>query len=180
LLNVWQGLKKLQPDARLVLVPRHMERGLEVKRELEQNGVRVVLRSGCTDSHAPLSDNEVLVVDSTGELHDVYGIATVVFVGKSLMSKGGQNILEPAALSKPVVVGPYMDNFETIMTEFLEADAVIQIKDAAELDHIMRHYLTDPKACAEMGARAKRLVDSKRGSVEKVCQKIFSDHPASL
>ena len=98
LLDVFKRLKPSFPRLRLVLVPRHAERRAEVEAEIRRSGLNYARRSDLANAHLPGSSVDVLLVDSTGELMWFYGCASVVFVGKSLTSHGGQNIIEPAFL----------------------------------------------------------------------------------
>jgi 3-deoxy-D-manno-octulosonic-acid transferase len=169
-------LKRLRgrfPELFLVLVPRHSERTADVARELEARGIRFVRRSEI-DSAKPLPPGglECLLVNSTGELKFFYETADVVFVGKSLTVKGGQNPIEPAALGKPVVFGPNMQNFTSIVRAFLAADAVAQVKDAGELEQKIAELLSDEQGRAELGARALSVVQKNLGATERTVELI--------
>jgi 3-deoxy-D-manno-octulosonic-acid transferase len=109
----------------------------------------------------------VLLVDTTGELKNFYACATVIFVGKSLTSHGGQNVIEPAVFRKSIVVGPNMENFPAIMEDFLAADAIRQVRDAVELKATIRALLADENERNTLGARAGRLLEEKAGAVDK-------------
>ena len=97
------------PSIFLIIAPRHAERGLKIRRQLERRGLRVTLRSQPTPTRDPSPD--CLILDTTGELRDWYGVADAVFVGKSLTAHGGQNPVEAIAAGKPIVFGPHMENF---------------------------------------------------------------------
>lgn len=154
------------PALRLVLVPRHAERAPEVEALLQQRGVAYVRRSrlDARKPGDPVSD--VLLVDTTGELKHLYGIATVVFVGKSLTARGGQNIIEPACFGKPVVVGPHMENFEAVADDFRRAGALLQVADAAGLVAAVRAWLADEAGARACGERAAEVVRAGRGVIE--------------
>ena len=108
----------------------------------------------------------ILLADTTGELKHYYAVGSVIFVGKSLANNvGGQNPIEPAMVGKPILVGPHMENFPGVMEDFLAAEALIQVADAAELEAQLVVLMGDADACQALGARARALVDAKRGVV---------------
>jgi 3-deoxy-D-manno-octulosonic-acid transferase len=111
---------------------------------------------------------EILLMDSVGELASTFRHASVVFVGGSLVPRGGHNILEPAAFAKPIVFGPYMENFRDIRDLFLEARGALEVRNVAELTASIDKLLTDTSAAAELGARARRLVEQNTGATERV------------
>ena len=178
LLDLYCRLQAAHPRLRLVLVPRHAERAAEVVAEIEKAGLRGVRRSllgGAAGAPAPA---EVLLVDTTGELKSFYAAADIVFVGKSLTQHGGQNIIEPAALGKPVIVGPNMENFRPVMADFLAAGAVLQVPDAAALGAAVERLLGDPSARAEYARIGRDLVRGKAGVVKATVSLIAETCPA--
>jgi 3-deoxy-D-manno-octulosonic-acid transferase len=170
LIELYRRLRDSIPSLKLILTPRHAERGNEVVSDLERSALRYARRSrlagegGNSDSTGPV---DVLLVDTTGELRHFYAHATVIFVGKSLMNHGGQNIIEPALCGKAIVVGPYMENFPVILSEFLAARALIQVRNADELGRTIESLLTDDALREGHGERARQLVLAKRGVVER-------------
>ena len=174
LVDIAGKLRADQPGVLLVLVPRHAERGDAVAAELRERGVRFVRRSemGQPGFRAD-SPPEVLLVDTTGELKNFYARATAIFVGKSLTQHGGQNVIEPALYGRPVVVGPNMENFAGVMADFLEAEAMVQVRDAAELGSALARLLRDPSLGTQIGQRARQVVEKKRGSVAATVDRIL-------
>ena len=168
LLSRW---RRRFPDLFLILVPRHFERAKEVGQELAARGIRFVYRSDIAPGKefAP-GQVECLLVNTTGELRSFYQHAAVVFVGKSLTAGGGQNPIEPAALGKAVVFGPMMQNFTPIVRAFLAAQAVIQVRDAAELERAVAELLGDERQRSELGARALAVVRQNLGATERTVQ----------
>jgi 3-deoxy-D-manno-octulosonic-acid transferase len=110
---------------------------------------------------------DAVVLDTIGELAEVYQIATVVFVGGSLVPAGGHNILEPALFGKPIVIGPYMENFAEIAEAFIANDAAVQVRSERELDEAIVGLMGDPVRRARLGAAARALVEANRGAREK-------------
>jgi len=94
----------------------------------------------------------------------------VIFVGKSLTQHGGQNIIEPAACAKPVIVGPHMENFESIVPDFLAAQALVQVADAAGLREAAARLLQDPAEAQALGVRAAAVVQAKSGALHATVQ----------
>jgi 3-deoxy-D-manno-octulosonic-acid transferase len=169
LLDIFKHLRPAFPGLRLILVPRHAERRNEVEAEIRNAGVSFAKRS---DTNKPAVAPETLLVDTTGELMGFYACATVVFVGKSLTNHGGQNIIEPALLSKPIIVGPNMENFAAVVEDFLSAKAVIQIGNAAELETTIEALLRDKSMREEYGRRASSLIKANQGVVQKSVKEI--------
>ena len=99
----------------------------------------------------------------------LYGIADVVFVGKSLCAHGSQNMIEPCLCGKPTLVGPYTENFRPVMSDLLAADAIVQVKDAGELERGIVELFLSPQ---ELGARAKAAVEKRLGVVAKCVNEI--------
>ena len=120
----------------------------------------------------PAGGLDCLLVNSTGELKFFYEVADIVFVGKSLTAKGGQNPIEPAALGKAVVFGPNMQNFTSIVRAFLAAQAVVQVKDAGELERTVAELLSDDRRRADLGARALGVVRQNLGATERTVELI--------
>lgn len=156
-----------QPDALLLLVPRHKDRFAAVAELLARRGVRFRRRS---EGVAPDASSQVLLVDTVGELTLLYAAADVAFVGGSLVAVGGHNLLEPAALGLPVLTGPHYFNSRDIALLLLERGAALQVADAQELAAVLRRLLKDPAERRRIGATAKEIVASNRGSVARLLE----------
>jgi 3-deoxy-D-manno-octulosonic-acid transferase len=166
LCGIFQRLRVKQPNLRLVLVPRHAERRAEVERDIRQHGLTWKRRSEL-NAGAAAEAMDVLLVDTTGELMGFYACASVIFVGKSLCQHGGQNVIEPAMLGQPIVVGPSMENFEPVMADFLAGKALIQVRDAEGLEREISRLVTDAAVRIELGRRAAEVVKSRHGCVKQ-------------
>ncbi len=149
----------------LVLAARHPERFGDVERLCKQEGLVTLRRTELPIDAEP--DADVVVLDTIGELAQLYQIATVVVVGGSLVPSGGHNILEPAVHGKPIVVGPHMDNFAEITEAFLAADAAIQVRNEHQFDEVVSSLMDDPLRRARLGAAARALVQARRGAKDK-------------
>ena len=128
--------------------------------------------SGVPDTQTLKHSNTVFLADTTGELMGLYGIADVVFVGKSLCAHGSQNMIEPCLCGKPTLVGPYTENFRPVMSDLLASDAIIQVKDAKELEEKVRECLEGLGSLEGLGARAKAAVEKRLGVVAKCVAEI--------
>lgn len=161
-LRAFRRVKAAHPQAALVLAPRHPERFDEAVQLAANEGFTVTRRSDLViDSH---SRADVVVLDRMGELARLFQVATVVFVGGSLVDVGGHNVLEPAVFGKPIVVGPYMHNFKEITATFLESEALVQVPNERALDEALSSLLGDPVRRARLGAAARALVEANRGA----------------
>ena len=149
----------------LVVAPRRPERFDDVERLCRQEGLATIRRTDLPIDAEPRED--AVVLDTIGELAELYQVATVVFIGGSLVAAGGHNILEPAFYGKPIVFGPHMENFAEIAETFLANDAAIQVASAHELDEALIALMGDPVRRARLGAAARALIDANRGAKEK-------------
>lgn len=161
-LTAFAALRRQHPTALLVIAPRKPERWDETVTLARGEGFRVLRRSELAIDSEPRAD--VVVLDSIGELAHLLQIATVVFVGGSIVAQGGHNILEPAVHGKPVVFGPHMDNFAEIATEFVRHQAAVQVDGRDELTAVVVRLFGDPVERARLGAAARALVEANRGA----------------
>jgi 3-deoxy-D-manno-octulosonic-acid transferase len=161
-LNGFERIRTLARQPLLVLAPRKPEHFAEAAALARQRGFRTVLRSELAIDEEVRAD--LVVLDTIGELAQVYQAATVVFVGGSLVPTGGHNILEPAVYGKPIVFGPHMQNFAEIAETFLAARAAVQVQSGRELEDALIELLSAPDARAALGDRARALVQANRGA----------------
>jgi 3-deoxy-D-manno-octulosonic-acid transferase len=165
LLRAFARVKTTLVSAMLVLAPRQPERFVEVERLARDAGFVATRRSELPIDAEPRAD--VVVLDSMGELAQLYQLATAVFVGGSLVDHGGHNILEPAIFGKPIVFGPHMQNFKEIADAFVANGAALQLESERDLEEVLIGLLTDPVRRARLGAAARALVEANRGAKEK-------------
>ena len=158
-------IRRRDPTALLVVAPRHPERCGEVTALAAGYGLETVRRSELPVDGAPRA--AVVVLDTVGELATLFKIASVVFLGGSLVPAGGHNVLEPAAWGKPVVFGPHMENFAEIAELFLTNRAACQIPSADALEPALSTLLGDPVQRAALGAAARALVEANRGATDR-------------
>jgi len=166
--GVYRRLCEQCPALRLLIAPRHPERAAEVAEEARKAGLEPVMVSSFTLKHGPISrqdkDCRVFILDTIGKLMYFYAISDIVFVGGSLVRKGGHNILEPASLGKPVIFGKYMFNFRDIAGMFLNRQAALMVADAGELESAVRKLLADTAAADALGSAARDIISRNKGA----------------
>jgi 3-deoxy-D-manno-octulosonic-acid transferase len=182
ILEAFQRIRATMTNALLIIAPRKPQRFDDVERLARRAGWNVARRTELRVDAEPRHD--IVVLDTIGELAQLYQVATAVFVGGSLVDSGGHNILEPAVFGKPIVFGPYMQNFAEIARTFLDNDAAIQVRTGRELDSVLLELLGDPVRRARLGAAARALVEANRGARMKtlsaIAQLLPPDDPANV
>jgi 3-deoxy-D-manno-octulosonic-acid transferase len=163
--RAFNRIRTVGTHALLIVAARHPERFDEVERICRHEGLSTVRRSELPIDAEPRAD--AVVLDTIGELAQLYQVATVVFIGGSLVPAGGHNILEPALFGKPVVFGPHMQNFGEIAETFMANGAAIQVRSEGELEDTLVSLVGDPVRRARVGAAARALVESNRGAGER-------------
>ncbi|ALC16449.1 3-deoxy-D-manno-octulosonic-acid transferase [Desulfuromonas soudanensis] len=166
-LQVYRDLVSAGVNFVLVLVPRHPERCRALAEDLANRGVPCTLRSAIDGGGEPLRAGEVLLVDTIGELMKFYAVSDLVFVGGSLVSVGGHNILEASLLKKPVIFGPYMHNFKEISRLVLAAQGGIQVADAPALAEAVRRLIEDPVLRQSLGEGGNGLLLENAGATDR-------------
>ncbi len=164
-LEAFAKVKATQTHAIAIIAPRQPERFAEVERLARDAGFATTRRSELPIDAEPRAD--VVVLDTIGELAQLYQLATVAFVGGSLADHGGHNILEPAIFGRPIVFGPHMQNFREIAEAFVANGAAIQVQSDRELDEAILSLVRDPVHRARLGAAARALVEANRGAKDK-------------
>jgi 3-deoxy-D-manno-octulosonic-acid transferase len=174
-IEIYRQLSPTIASLRLIIVPRHAERFEEVAALLEKSGLSWERRSKWT---APLNGTEtrprILLVDAIGELGAWWGTADVGFVGGSTGSRGGQNMIEPAAYGVATCFGPKTHNFRDIVELLLANHAAEVIHNRDELSQFVRRMADSPEKRRELGQQAARIVERQRGAAEKTVQALGS------
>lgn len=159
---------KRYPDALLLLVPRHPERFRMVEQSVRNLGFRTATRS---QDRLPQASTQCFLVDAMGELMRFYAASDVTFVGGSLEPIGGHNVLEPAALAKPVLVGPHTFNFEGITRSLLHVGGALRI-NAQELGQCVLELLANAEERERMGEAARQVFERESGAVTRIMTRI--------
>lgn len=165
----FQSLSADFPDLLLILAPRRPERFEIVAEKLARAGVHFARRTALRPLHLP----GVLLLDSIGELAALFARATVVFMGGTLSSRGGHNILEPAYFGKPVIAGPHMENFAAIAEDFSSAGAIVRIAEAGDLAGIVARLLRNCGEAQAIGEKARALAFRRRGATDRIAEEIL-------
>jgi 3-deoxy-D-manno-octulosonic-acid transferase len=179
ILKAWMVLRLKFPTLRLVMVPRHAERRHELITLFQKYEIPLILRSTMS-----LLPTDALLLDTTGELKMWYALATVVFIGKSLgmgKARGGQNLVEPIVLGRPVLVGPFMSNFEPLTSHLIDANGIQRVHSAKEIAAAIENLILHPKEASTMVQRASWLLEGDQGAVERtsICiEKLLQSSPS--
>lgn len=168
-IELFQQLQVQHPNLRLVLVPRHPERGDEVASLLDASQIRWRRRTEIGDTQL-IDDEQAILVDTVGELNGWWGLADIGFVGGSMGKRGGQNMLEPSGYAVATCFGPNTRNFRDVVEQLLNANAAEVVQDADEMRTFVRRCLEDEAFAMELGKRAQQVVVSQRGAARKTVQ----------
>lgn len=169
--------KALAAEGRLlILAPRKPERFDLTAHKLREAGIPFVRRTAL--AHLPLPG--VLLLDSLGELGSLFPFAGVVFMGGTLVTWGGHNILEPAFAARPILMGPYMQNFRQMALDFLEAKAAVEVADGPALARAVEALWGDPEAARDLGRRALDAANARRGATARVLEELRQVYVSSL
>jgi 3-deoxy-D-manno-octulosonic-acid transferase len=173
---ILESFKQLNQPVRLMLAPRHPERFNEVASLVQNSKLSWARRTNPPDANDP--NATVILLDTIGELPATYSQASVVFVGGSIVDKGGHNVLEPAAAGSAVVTGAHTHNFHAIVQLMEEAGAIVQLPPIErphviqELTQTLANLLANSDERAELGRRAKQLVTNNQGAAERTLKLI--------
>lgn len=162
----------LPADVLLLLVPRHPQRFDEVGQLVREHGLALQRRSSWHAGEPVAPDTQVLLGDSMGEMFAYYAACDCAFVGGSLLPLGGQNLIEPAALGKPVLIGPHTFNFALVTEQAIEAGGAMRVDDATALMAQAAALLNDSAQLASMGAQALAFANQHRGATPRTLDAI--------
>jgi 3-deoxy-D-manno-octulosonic-acid transferase len=168
LLDVFKKLSGDFSKLRLLIAPRHINRISEIEGVAKNNGFEPIKISQIRNTPACLAGStQILLLDTIGHLSEAYSVATIVFIGGSLVEHGGQNPIEPACFARPILFGRYMFNFKYITDAFLKNKAALQVFNKEDLYEKCRLLLNDANARDILGRRAKDVILKNRGATEK-------------
>ncbi len=166
-LRVYKQLLKDFPELKLLIAPRHPERAGEIGKLALNYGFDPIFISKLQPSAIDRRLSTVFILDTIGQLTSFYAVSDIVFVGKSLVNKGGQNILEPAFFAKPILFGPHMFNFREITALFLANQAAVMVQDEEELSQKIQFLLANPDEADRLGQAGKELLIRNQGATER-------------
>ena len=163
-ISAWQKTRATFPGLKLIIVPRHPDRVAEIESLLSGHGLIANRRS---KPGPPSAETDILIVDVIGELSHWWAMADVAFVGGSMGSRGGQNMIEPAAFGVPVCFGPNTRNFKSTVDGLLNANASVVVNDSVELNEFMVQMLSNCEQSHAIGKRAQEFVLKHQGATER-------------
>ncbi|MDD4980284.1 MAG: 3-deoxy-D-manno-octulosonic acid transferase [Candidatus Omnitrophica bacterium] len=167
ILAIYRRLLSEFPRLKLLIAPRHPERAAQIEKLVIRHNLKPIKILQLNPTPNTNNLKPVFILNTIGQLLNFYNIADIVFVGGSLIRKGGHNILEPAALSKPVIFGPYMFNFRDISGLFLENKAALLARDKEELELYIKDLLNNPAKGIGLSQRAKSLILQNQGATAR-------------
>ena len=175
LAKIFLRLRQKFPSLCLFIAPRHVERVAEIRAQLEALLLRTVLASEAAGNRE--AEPQCILLDKTGELQRWYGIATVVFMGKSLTAHGGQNPVEPIMTRRPVVFGPHMENFATLSKALVSNKGAIQVGDIDSLELAIAELLRDSDARQKLVQNAQEVLSEHQGATARAAALIHELQP---
>lgn len=168
-LEAWLELREEFPGLCLLLAPRHAERFAEVATLVEhQFRLPLLKRSQIVSPRASAPEQSVVLLDSLGELSRLWGLASVAFVGGSLVPRGGQSMIEPAGFGVPVIIGPQTWNFSDVVTQLQSIEGVQTVANGGELVAVLRFLLQHPEEARAQGERAQALIVASQGATQAI------------
>jgi 3-deoxy-D-manno-octulosonic-acid transferase len=167
ILNAYKVVLSKFPGLKLLIAPRHPQRSAGLLKIISRAGFNGIQVSRLNTKNLSGTVNPVFVLDTIGELANFYTAADIVFVGGSLIKKGGHNILEPASLAKPVIFGPQMFNFRDIAGLFIENKAAILAENREDLVSSIEALLNDSTKVAQLTDNAKKVIMQNQGATKR-------------
>lgn len=168
-LDAWLAVRGEFPGLRLILAPRHAERFEEVACLVEtEYRLPLLRRSALPDAGIRNPEESVVLWDTLGELSTVWGLATVAFVGGSLVPRGGQSMIEPAGFGVPVMTGPQTWNFADVVAQLQLVQGIQTVQGGSELAEVLRDLLRNPDEARAQGERAQALIVSSQGATRAI------------
>lgn len=177
IIGVYLELLKTIPDLRLILVPRHPERRDAIAQIVKEAGLGLIQRSQDIVSHLPLQPPIVGLLDTVGELSDCWGLANVAFVGGSFSKRGGQNMIEPAALGVPTCFGPGTQNFRDVVQLLASSPAIRTVHTTEELREFVEKAILEVDELGSARQHLRNLVRSQQGATQKTCELLLKFLP---
>jgi len=165
LLKVFKRLHSSFSALHLIIAPRTIEQSDDVLSQAQRMDLKAVLKTRLSKNKDPY---DILILNTLGELGRIYGLSEVSFVGGSLVSRGGHNLLEPASFGCPVLFGPYTEDFDLMSELLIEAGGGLRVQDENELYETMKMLLADLEMRIRMGRLAREFVEKNRGALERV------------
>ena len=180
--KAYSSLRGKHPGLRLLVAPRHPERAAEVEQEARRAGLEIARwselripspRPSPFQGEGAGEGDAVILLDTVGELAGFYRISEFVFVGGSLVPRGGHNLVEPASMGRPILTGPHLENFQQIAESLRQAKGMRVVRTPEELEQAASRLLSDPPQARELGNRARAVFQENQGAVKKTADLIM-------
>lgn len=171
LLNIFEDIRRVIPEIKLAIAPRHLKRSTAVEALLSESGIRYIKRTEFGGGKK-VADNDVILIDTMGELATFFKHAKIVFMGGSLVNVGGHNILEPAYFSKPILFGPHMQNFADARDIMLIHGGALAVRDERELKDEIISLLQNKARGEALGRNAKLALEKNAGALKRTLDEI--------
>ena len=167
ILDTYQSLKNTFSELILIIAPRHIERVPEIEKLIKSFQYNIIKRSDYLNFK--IYDNEVLLIDSTGELNSIFNEIDISYIGKSftIPNIGGQNLIEPASKNTVIITGKYMDNFRDIISIFDKFNARIVIKNSKDLELKIKDLLANKSYLNDMKIKSGEAIAYGKGALDK-------------
>lgn len=170
ILDCYSLLRKKYNQARLIICPRHVERAADIYNIIKSKQMRPVNMSEING--IAVDQEAVIVVDTIGQLRNLYSLAKVVIIGKTFKVGGGQNMIEPAFFGKPVIAGPLTYNFKDVVDLLIHEKALVQVSSVEELKEELIELWGNAVRCQSIGMAARRVVEKYKGATDKTVREI--------
>ncbi len=167
IISVYLDIIKKFPSLKLIIAPRHLQRIGRIEQLLKDRRAVYIKKTDISETSSTYGSAKIILLDVMGELINAYSVATVTFVGGSLVPKGGQNIMEPASLGKVVMFGPYMDNFSETAWIFKESQVAIEVGNRKHLRDTIIYLLDNPHVIKAKGKKLRETVLSMQGATDR-------------
>lgn len=166
IIETFKKLTQKYDDLILIIAPRHINKAKKIKNIADDYNINSIYKTEIDDGKKRINE-KIIILNTIGDLFETYSIGDVIFCGASLVTKGGQNIMEPAVWGKPVLYGPSMDDFKVAKDILEQFGAGIQIKNKNELYNQITYFLDNPDQIEILGKKAKKAVFSNKGASKK-------------
>ncbi len=172
IIDAFETIKKEVPEAFLVLAPRYPDQADEIVRLLDDHNLKYIRRTEQLNGKTYSGRPDLLLLDTFGELGLVYSIASVVFIGGSLVPVGGHNVLEASIKEKIVLYGPYMHNFLESKELLEKEEAGFMVNNAPELAKQFLYFHGNPEIRENLGKKAKQVIIANQGATKRTVAKL--------
>ncbi len=169
--NVYKNLLHEYKNIQLIIAPRHIERVQQIKKIISRNSFHPVLR---TSSDKIISSNEILVLNTIGELVDFYKIAQITVLGGTFTKIGGHNIIEPVRAESYTIIGPYNYKIRELTALFKNEDAIVQVKDVSELEYRLKEAISNKELRETKIRNGKRIIKRNQNVLKETTERIIS------